>query len=218
MLAFYAERFDTVELNNSFYRLPTEAAFASWRDGTPPGFRFAVKGSRFLTHMKKLKDPEEGIARFMERAVVLGDKLGPVLFQLPPFWEVNTERLEGFLRALPRGVRYAFELRNASWHIPRVLRILERHNAAFCIWELAGASSPVEVTADWAYIRLHGPGGPYQGSYEHEILAGWAKRIARWRSELRAIYLYFDNDQGAFAAHNAAVVRQIIESGRVIAR
>jgi uncharacterized protein YecE (DUF72 family) len=218
MLAWYAQHFDTVEINNSFYKLPTEAALESWRDATPAGFLFAVKGSRFLTHMKKLKDPEEGIARFMERVAALGPKLGPVLFQLPPFWDVNLPRLEAFLRALPRGPRYAFELRNPTWHTPKVSAALARHNAAFCIWELAGARSPVEITGDWTYIRLHGPGGPYQGSYDRHTMEDWAGRIRQWRRGLRAIYLYFDNDQGAFAAHNAAVVRQLLHSERVYAR
>ena len=217
MLDWYAKHFHTVEINNSFYKLPTEAALESWRDTTPAGFLFAVKGSRFLTHMKKLKDPEEGVARFMQRVAALGPKLGPVLFQLPPFWEVNAARLEEFLRALPRGREYAFELRNPTWHTPEISAALARHNAAFCIWELAGARSPVEVTADWTYIRLHGPGGPYQGSYDRHTLQDWAARIRQWRRRLRAVYLYFDNDQGAYAAHNATVVRQLLHSERVYA-
>jgi uncharacterized protein YecE (DUF72 family) len=218
MLAWYAERFDTVELNNSFYRLPTEAAFQAWREGTPAGFIFAVKGSRFLTHMKKLKDPAEGIARFIDRARLLEDKLGPVLFQLPPFWEVDAGRLEAFLQALPPIARYAFELRNPTWHAPAVYRILERHNAAFCLWELAGVRSSWEITADWTYIRLHGPGAAYQGSYPRSTLEEWAARIGRWRNDLRAVYLYFDNDQAGYAPRDAASVRQLIDSASVYAR
>jgi len=206
MLDYYSRHFDTVEVNNTFYKLPTEAAFAAWREGTPAGFLFALKGSRFLTHMKKLKDPQEGIARFMERAVVLGKKLGPILFQFPPWWEVNVERLETFLEALPAGHRFGFELRNPSWHTAEIYRLLRRYHAAFCAWELAGARSPLEVTADWTYVRLHGPGAAYQGSYDTAALAAWSARIRGWRRSLRAVYVFFDNDQGANAVHNAAAL------------
>lgn len=211
MLDFYTQHFDTVELNNTFYRLPLETGLASWREQTPKGFCFAVKGSRFLTHMKKLKDPGSGIARFFERVDLLGNKLGPVLFQLPPFWDVNGERLEEFLSALPRGHRYAFELRNQSWHTPEVYRILRRHNTAFCIFEIAGFFSGIEVTANFTYLRLHGPGGAYQGSYTGETLEQWAARIRRWRRELRAVYICFDNDQAAYAVENALTLKRLVE-------
>lgn len=207
MLDWYVRHFDTVEINNSFYKLPTEAALESWRDSTPEGFLFAMKGSRFLTHMKKLKDPEEGAARFMERVEVLGAKLGPILFQLPPFWGADAARLEAFLAVLPPHRHYAFEFRNPTWHTREVYEILRRHNAAFCAWELSGARSPVEVTADWAYVRLHGPEGPYQGSYHHDALVEWATRIEKWKTRLGAIYVYFDNDQSGFAAQNARALR-----------
>ncbi|MBV9506016.1 MAG: DUF72 domain-containing protein [Acidobacteriia bacterium] len=210
MLEFYAERFDTVELNNTFYRLPPETAAANWREGTPKGFCFAVKGSRYLTHMKKLKDPEAGVARFFERVDPLGPKMGPVLFQLPPWWEVDLERLETFLIALPPGHRYAFELRNQTWHTAEVYRILRRYNAAFCIFEIAGFYSGVEVTADFTYVRLHGPGGAYQGSYSGETLETWAKRIEEWRGQLRAVYVYFDNDQAAYAVENALELKRLV--------
>jgi uncharacterized protein YecE (DUF72 family) len=209
---YYCTHFDTVELNNSFYRLPTVAAFDGWRESSPPGFCFALKGSRFLTHMKKLKDPEPGLANFIPRAARLGEKLGPVLFQLPPFWEVDVERLEHFLHALPPQHRYAFELRNASWFTSDVCRILRRYNAAFCIYELAGFHSALEITADFTYVRLHGPGGKYQGSYNEAALQSWAARIGEWRRELRAIYVYFDNDEAGYAANNALTLRRAIAS------
>ncbi len=210
MLEYYQRRFDTVELNNTFYRLPAESALKSWRESTPKGFCFAVKGSRFLTHMKKLKDPEAGVATFMARVEILADKLGPILFQLPPWWEVNLERLEGFLAALPRGRRYAFELRNPTWHTPEVNGILRRYNAAFCIYEIAGFRSGVELTADFSYIRLHGPGGAYQGSYEGTTLERWSNLIRGWRKKLRAVYVYFDNDQAAYAVENALALRALL--------
>jgi uncharacterized protein YecE (DUF72 family) len=188
MLEFYFGIFDTVELNNSFYKLPSEAALCAWRDATPQGFLFAVKGSRFLTHMKKLKDPEIGLERFFSRIDLLEPKLGPILFQLPPFWDINIERLQTFLAALPPGRRYAFEFRNATWHERRTYDILKRYDAAFCYFDLAGCQSPLEITASWTYIRLHGPGGKYQGSYSDEALGAWAARIRELRRRLSAMF------------------------------
>ena len=211
MLAFYTERFRTVELNNTFYRLPQPPALDNWRESTPRDFCFAVKGSRFLTHMKKLKDPAPGIERFFERADLLRKKLGPIVFQLPPFWEVDAERLENFLRELPRAHRYAFELRNPTWHTPEIYTILKRHRAAFCIFEIAGFHSGFEITADFTYVRLHGPEGPYQGSYSQDALEHWASRIREWRKQLRGIYIYFDNDQAGFAPQNALALARLVE-------
>jgi len=212
MLAWYAERFDTVELNNTFYRLPTENAVSSWRSSSPENFRFAVKGSRFLTHMKKLRDPEAGIARFFERMSLLGDKIGPVLFQLPPFWEADCPRLDAFLAALPPDFRYAFEFRNETWNNEEVLATLRKHNAGYCIFDLAGYRSPLTVTADLVYIRLHGPGGKYQGSYPDPALHEWASRIKAWRAESRTIYVYFDNDDSGHAPANALRLRELTET------
>jgi uncharacterized protein YecE (DUF72 family) len=211
MLEFYTRHFDTVELNNTFYRLPVESGLETWRESTPKGFCFAAKGSRFLTHMKKLKDPEPGVAKFFERVDRLGNKLGPVVFQLPPWWEANAERLEAFLAALPPRHRYAFELRNATWRTPEICRILRRHNTAFCIFEIAGQFSGLEITANFTYVRLHGPGGAYQGSYSRPALRKWAQRIGEWRKDLRAVYIYFDNDQAAYAVENARDLKRMVE-------
>lgn len=210
MLEFYAQRFDTVELNNTFYRLPVESGLDKWREATPKDFCFAAKGSRFLTHMKKLKDPETGIGRFFERVDMLGRKLGPIVFQLPPSWEVDTDRLEGFLRALPKRHHYAFEFRNPTWHTEGVYRILRRHRAAFCIFEIAGFSSDLTLTADFTYVRLHGPEGAYQGNYSPQRLNRWAEQIREWRKKLGAVYLYFDNDQAGYAAQNALSLKRIL--------
>ena len=210
MLGFYAQHIDTVELNNTFYRLPPETAVAAWRESTPSGFCFAAKGSRFLTHMKKLKDPESGIERFFERIRPLGRKLGPVVFQLPPWWKVDSGRLEGFLAALPKRRRYAFEFRDPTWHTEEIYRILRRHNAAFCIFEIAGGKTDPLITADFTYTRLHGPGGAYQGSYRHDQLDEWARRLRQWDRELRAAYLYFDNDEAGYAVQNALTLKQMI--------
>ena len=211
MLEYYAQHFDTVELNNTFYRLPLESGLETWRESTPKGFLYAAKGSRYLTHMKKLKDPEQGVARFFERVDKLGRKLGPIVFQLPPWWEVDVDRLRGFLEALPPRHKYAFELRNPTWRTPEVYRLLRRHNAAFCIFEIAGQFSGLEITANFTYVRLHGPDGAYQGRYSRDALREWAERIRDWRKDLRAVYVYFDNDQAAYAVENARELKQLVE-------
>ena len=210
MLAYYYDRFDTVELNNTFYRLPTESALENWRESTPPGFCFAAKGSRFLTHTKKLKDPEQGLQRFFDAIDVLRDKLGPVLFQLPPNWEIDFDRLAHFLNVLPKHHRYAFEFRNATWNVREIYDLLTRHRAGYCIFDLAGFQSPMEVTTDLVYVRLHGPGGKYQGSYSDEALRQWATRIHKWTRNQHSVYVYFDNDQAGYAAHNALRLRELL--------
>lgn len=211
MLAHYYALFDTVELNNTFYMLPKIETMQCWRDATPKNFEFAVKASRFLTHNKKLKEPENALNNFVPRAEALGEKLGPILFQLPPKWRINVDRLKEFLEALPKYHRYTFEFREPTWLTPQVYDLLRVHNAAFCIYELAGFHSPIEITADWGYVRLHGPGGKYQGSYSDEVLRTWAKRIALWSKELKSIYVYFDNDQAGYAAENALRLKRLIQ-------
>jgi uncharacterized protein YecE (DUF72 family) len=211
MLDYYVQHLDTVELNNSFYRLPTPQAFDCWREATPPNFVFAVKASRFLTHNKKLKDPQNALDNLLPRAVRLKNKLGPVLFQLPPKWRVNLERLHNLLAVLPRDLRYTFEFREPSWITEEVNETLRRFNAAFCIYELAGYQSPLSVTADFAYVRLHGPEpGKYQGSYSPSRLRNWARQIEKWAQALKAVYLYFDNDQAGYAAQNALALKRMV--------
>ncbi len=211
MLNFYCKHFDSLELNNSFYRLPTKSTFDDWGRITPPNFVFAVKASRFLTHIKKLKDPENALHNLLPRTAHLGHKLGPILFQLPPQWKVNAERLEKFLEILPRDNRYTFEFRELTWITPEIDKLLARFNAAFCIYELAGYCSPLTVTADFAYVRLHGPGKrKYRGSYNDSRLRQWSKRIGEWARTLNAIYVYFDNDQAGYAVRNALAFKKIV--------
>ncbi len=212
LLRLYAEKFDTVEINNSFYRLPAASALEQWCRQTPANFCFATKASRYITHNRKLKDPKETVKKFMAVIDKLERRLGPILFQLPPNWKVNAERLEEFLAGLPGGHRYVFEFRNETWNIPQVYEALRRHNAAFCMFELAGFQSPVELTADFAYVRLHGPGNKYQGDYSRSALRTWAKRIEAWRKELRHIFVYFDNDQAGFAPKNALELKRMISN------
>jgi uncharacterized protein YecE (DUF72 family) len=160
--------------------------------------------------MKKLKDPAAGLEKFLSRIELLNEKLGPILWQLPPNWGVNVERWEGFLDALPAWHRYAFEFRNETWNTPEVLRLLRRRNAAYCIFHLAGYQSPIEITTDIAYIRLHGPGKRYQGTYDNDALRSWAQRIRDWSADLKTIYVYFDNDDSGYAARDALALRQLV--------
>ena len=203
MLAYYAGHFRTTEINSSFYRLPAKETLQLWRDATPGDFLFSVKASRYITHMKKLKDPGRSVSIFLRRLRILEDKLGPILFQLPPRWQFNKQRLTVFLDALSREFRYAFEFRDRSWLNEETYELLSMHGAACCIYELDGFLSPKEITSDLVYVRLHGPDGPYQGSYDDACLSGWAGDFNRWAAQGRAVYCYFDNDDRGFAARNA---------------
>lgn len=207
-LGYYARHFASVELNCSFYRLPTRAQFAAWREATPPGFTIAVKASRFITHMKKLKDPDETLPPLLGAVGGLGDKLGPLLFQLPPRWQLNLERLRAFLKSLPRELHCAFELRDPTWHCREVADLLAECNAAFCIYDLGGFASPRWVTADFVYLRLHGPAAPYCGCYDMASLQAWATWFRR-QQPARA-YVYFDNDQAAYAVENARQLQTML--------
>jgi uncharacterized protein YecE (DUF72 family) len=210
-LGYYADRFHTVEINNTFYQLPDRETLVQWRSTVPPGFVFAVKASQYITHMKKLKDPEEPVSNFLGRVRALEDRLGPVLFQLPPRWGFNPQRLSSFLEALPTGYRYAFEFRDPSWFDVEAYELLREHSAALCMYHLAGCLSPKEVTSDFIYVRLHGPNGPYQGRYSAEELAGWAGAFATWTKQGKEIYCYFDNDEAGYATRDAVRLQAMIE-------
>jgi uncharacterized protein YecE (DUF72 family) len=210
MFPYYARHFRTVEINNSFYQLPKEETLEMWRKTAPENFIFSMKASRYITHMKKLKDPSKTSPPFLEAARVLGPKLGPLLFQLPPRWHVDPERLEGFLNALPKGFRYAFEFRDPSWLQGHVYEILEEHGAAFCIYELESRISPKEVTSDFVYVRLHGPGRAYQGQYDTKTLSGWAGEFFTWADQGKEIFCYFDNDQAGYAAQDALRIQAMV--------
>jgi uncharacterized protein YecE (DUF72 family) len=209
-LAFYARHFQTVEINATFYRLPEPATVSRWSEETPGNFRFAIKASRFITHMKKLKDPKASLLPFFRAIAGLGEKCGPILFQLPPQWHVNPDRLTDFLQALPADYRYTFEFRDRSWYDGKVFAALADHAAALCIHDLAGSPSPVETTANFIYLRLHGPNGPYLGKYGKASLHGWAQRIARWNAQGRDVYCYFNNDEKAYAVADALTLKDLV--------
>jgi len=209
-LEHYARDFGTVEINASFYRTPSVHVVRHWVESTPPRFVFALKASRFVTHLRKLNAPRTSTRALFRVARALGRKCGPVLFQLPPRWRCNLKRLDRFLRALPPGRDYVFEFRDPSWHRPDVYALLRRYRAAFCIYQLAGFESPHVLTADFTYIRLHGPSSvAYGGSYSDAVLAAWAREIRSWK-RLKRVYLYFDNDEAAHAIGNARTLQSML--------
>jgi uncharacterized protein YecE (DUF72 family) len=209
---YFTEYFSTVELNNSFYRQPSAANFNQWHLLSPKNFIYAVKANRYFTHLKKLNVEKNEILDFLEACGALENKLGPILFQLPPKWNLNLQRLEQFLQMLPQNYRYTFEFRNHSWYHDDVFALLNRYNCAFCVYELEGHQSPLMTTADFVYIRLHGPKGKYQGSYSEKSLTKWSELIITWTKENKDVYLYFDNDEAAYAAFNAIEIKKIIET------
>jgi uncharacterized protein YecE (DUF72 family) len=196
----YGEIFTTVENNNAFYRLPKRETFEAWRDNTPPGFVMAVKASRYLTHMKRLNEPAEPVARLMAAAGGLGDKLGPVLLQLPPTLQAEPDRLDACLHEFPAGVRVAVEPRHPTWWTDDVRRVLEHHGAALCWADRLGRPlTPLWRTTDWLYLRLHeGPADPWP-HYDDETLHAWTDRL----HGADDAYVYFNNDPGGAAVRNA---------------
>ena len=209
-LTFYTQHFSTVELNNSFYRLPSENAFANWRESSSEGFIFAVKVSRFITHIKRLKNVEEPLQNFLERADLLRDKLGPLLYQLPPNMKRHDERLENFLAMLPRRYRHVFEFRHESWFDDGIFNILKKYNAGWCVFDMPDFTCPVVATADFAYVRVHGSTGLYWSNYSDEELACWAEKIRKLGENLKAVYIYFNNDAGAYAVSNARILGKFL--------
>jgi uncharacterized protein YecE (DUF72 family) len=203
----YAQSFDTVEINNTFYRLPAAHTFDAWRERAPEGFVYVLKFSRFATHIKRLKDPVEPIQRFLESAMHLGDRLGPILVQLPPRFKVNPQRLYAFLEATPRSFRWVCEFREPDWLNEEVYQILETHGAALCIHDML-PDHPKRITADWSYLRFHGD--HYQGSYTPQFLSATAGRIRDYLARGLDVYAYFNNDQAGYAVRNALDLRRYV--------
>lgn len=212
-LPFFAARYPTVEVNFSFYRLPERGVFETWRQQTPLLFLFAVKGSRYLTHMKKLKDPDEPLARLMERAGGLEEKLGPILFQFPASWALHLERLTQFMAALrpyaPQ--RFAFEFRHPSWLVPPVYRLLTEADAALCLPVSPQVPLDVRLTARWTYIRFHG--GRWSTGFGNDELQEWADHIRAFQRDGADIYAYFNNDPEGHALRDASRLSQLLGTG-----
>lgn len=207
----YASEFDTVEVNNSFYRLPEATTFADWAARAPKRFLFAVKASRFLTHMKKLKDPEEPVERFFSRARALRAHLGPVLYQLPPGWKLDLERLEHFLQVLPRDVRHVLEFREPSWYADDVYALMEQHRTALCLHDMPGSATGRMRVGPFVYVRFHGASGRYDGSYPEARLTEWADWLHTQRLAGVDVYAYFNNDVGGHAPRDAVTLRRLIQ-------
>jgi uncharacterized protein YecE (DUF72 family) len=208
-LRCYATRFATVELNNSFYRLPELAAFERWGEQTPDDFVVAVKMSRFLTHVRRLRDPTEPVQRFLERAAGLGPKLGPVLVQLPPQLQADPDRLAETLDRFPRSIRVAVEPRHDSWFDDRVRAILEARGAALCLADSPRRRSPVWRTADWGFVRFHEGRATPHPCYGERALATWAERIASLWPASADVFCYFNNDARACAPANAVTFARL---------
>lgn len=209
----YSSRFDTVELNNTFYRLPSVETVEHWCGQAPDGFCYAVKVGQFGTHRKKLKDPRTWLDNHLDRMRRLGPHLGPNLFQLPPNWKRNVERLDEALAACPDDIRWAVEIRDPSWFHDDVFDCLTRHGAALVVHDLV-ADHPWERTADWTYVRFHGPDAakaPYQGRYTGRRLRPVAERLAAWREEGCDVYAYFNNDWNGNAVVDAEYLRDTLQ-------
>lgn len=206
---FYADRFDTVEINNSFYRLPSVPVFQNWQKQAPAGFLYAVKASRFLTHLKKLKDPQQPLATFFAHAAHLGATLGPVLYQLPPHWRVNLPRLADFLALLPKQYQHVIEFRDPSWLTEEVFQLMEQARVSHCIHDMAPLRVPCRVTANPVYIRLHGDPA-HGGDYQPATLAAWARRIDDWQRHGHDVFVYFNNDINGWALANATMLKNLL--------
>jgi uncharacterized protein YecE (DUF72 family) len=212
--AHYALHFDTVEINNTFYRLPDAGTFAKWREQAPPRFVYAVKASRFLTHMKKLKDPQDPLARFFANARQLGACLGPVLYQLPPRWPLDLERFEIFLRTLHAArpsPLHAVEFREPSWYDERVYALLNRYRVALCLHDMAGSASGKLVVGPFVYVRFHFGEGKYGGAYDDQRLDDWSDWLTQRAASGLDVYAYFNNDTGGHAPRDAMRLRRRVQ-------
>lgn len=208
-LEAYAAAFDTLELNATFYSLPPARTFRSWADRVPPGFVFAVKASRYLTHVRRLESPREPVELLMERASLLGDRLGPVLLQLPPDLPADMERLDETLTAFGSSARVAVEPRHPSWFGDELCRLLQRHRAALCLVDRRGPKGPAWRTASWSYVRLHEGRARPRSCYGDAALRGWAGRL-RTPGDRSTAWVYFNNDGHGCAVRNARRLRDLL--------
>jgi uncharacterized protein YecE (DUF72 family) len=211
-LQYYASQFGSAELNGVFYRTPTREAVQSWRDQTGTGFVFVWKASKFITHWKRLSANSANSLELLEdRFSILGNKAGPVLFQLPPNFRADQERLASFLKMLSSKRRYSFEFRHPSWYAPSILRLLADRNISICISDHHDAPAPWKRTADFVYVRGHGPGGRYKGRYSTATLRAWAKRIKSWKAQGCDVFVFFDNDQQSAAPFDALALKRMVK-------
>jgi uncharacterized protein YecE (DUF72 family) len=210
-LAWYSGQFSTAEINGSFYRTPSLEAVQAWREQTPDDFVFAWKASKFITHWKRLSENCRNSLELLEtRLEVLGPKLGPVLFQLPPKFQANVPRLTSFLQMLSKRRKYSFEFRHPSWYEPAVLEVLRDHDISLCISDHHDAPAPWETTATFVFVRGHGPSGRYHGRYGQATLQRWAEKFQAWQQQGLDVYCYFDNDQKSAAPQDAGQLKELL--------
>ena len=206
----YAQHFDTVEINNTFYHLPKEQTIQRWHAIAPHGFLYAVKANRYITHIKRLKDASEPLGRFFERVGLLKNTLGPILYQLPPSLHKDLDLLASFIKLLPKRKEAVFEFRHKSWYEDDTFELLSKLGVGFCIHDMPGKESPRVVTGETIYIRFHGTTGRYAGDYPKSELQGWAEWLKDHSKKLRAIYAYFNNDIDGHAIKNAMQLRKLM--------
>ena len=214
-LSYYVQSFDSVEINNSFYRLPEKHVFEGWYKSVPDQFTFAVKANRFITHLKKLADPQKHLPLFLENASGLEEKLGVMLFQLPPFWKFNPGRLKEFCDSLYRqkiipGLRSALEVRHPSWHVDACFEILREYNICLALADWPGLSVQGPLTANFVFIRRHGPESLYASNYSDSSLRIDAKKIRTWLAESKDVFAYFNNDAFGYAVKNALRLKELL--------
>jgi len=205
---FYSKEFDTVEINNTFYQLPKKESVKKWYEKAPDNFVFTVKANRFITHIKKLKEASESLRRFLDTIVLFKEKLGPVLYQLPPSLRKDLDLLESFACLLPKEQTSVFEFRHKSWFSDDTYELLNRFGLGFCVHDLGGVETPRLVTGEVVYMRFHGTSGRYAGNYSKPVLRQWADWAAEQIRDVRAIYAYFNNDFNAYAVANARTLRE----------
>lgn len=211
-LYFYVSHFQTVEINNSFYRLPSEDIFSKWAMSAPDDFIFSPKMSRYLTHLKKLKDPQEAIFRFLNNTKALGEKMGPILIQLPPNLEIKLKALDESLSCFPSSVKVAVEFRHPSWFVLETKSILEKYGAALCLADKKGIITPIWKTTNWSYIRFHfGNSSSYSGCYKRKDLDRWAQLVGQNWTKDETVYAYFNNDPLGCAIRDARWFSQSLQ-------
>lgn len=203
MLKYYSEHFQTVEINSSFYGLPSKNTVKNWLDQTSENFTFAIKANRFITHRKYLKEGQETTKKFFDVIKLFKEKLGVILFQLPPNWHCNYVRLKEFVEVLPKKYLYTFEIRHPSWYNPDVFNLFKQHNIALCIHDFTDDLCVEEITANFIYLRFHGPVSLYYGKYSYEQLSKWTIKISKWLKENIPVFAYFNNDAHGWAVENA---------------
>jgi uncharacterized protein YecE (DUF72 family) len=210
-LEYYAGHFNTVEINNTFYRQPKPETFTNWHKQAPKNFLYTIKANRYITHIKRLKDAKEPLGRFLKGALLLKENLGPILYQLPPGFHQDLDRLRRFLKVLPKKLTAVFEFRHESWFSQDTFELLKEFNVSFCIHDMAGMEIPRMITSDIIYVRFHGPTGRYAGNYSKSALHDWAKWIKGHSRGKTAVFAYFNNDTQARAIYNGKTLKTQIK-------